>query len=218
MLETRRDSIIAWSITIAVHAAFVVLLWGGKSASGGNAGHAVGAAGSGDMELLVDYVQVARKPVAESQKRPAVEPVVTPPQEAESVAPSPPTVLDVVALRPEGPSSTQPPTSANVVPSLSLNAGSSPGAGGSLQDNGYLAAIKQAVLNQWQRQRGDQAIGRCLLVIRQQVGGAVSGAKIEGCDLDAEARLALEAAALMAQPLPYAGYESAFTEELRLAF
>jgi hypothetical protein len=46
----------------------------------------------------------------------------------------------------------------------------------------------------------------------------VTSATTEDCELPAEERSRLEAAVLMAQPMPYKGYESVFVAEIEVKF
>lgn len=81
----------------------------------------------------------------------------------------------------------------------------------------YHAALRARIAQAWGRlSRRDFPAG-CALHLSQSPGGAVTATSANGCALSQEDRLQLEAAALMAQPLPYAGYESVFATELVLA-
>lgn len=92
------------------------------------------------------------------------------------------------------------------------------GQGGSSQhsalQDAYFAAIRSAILTTWGKTGID--LKGCVLRLQQKTGGTVQAAKVDGCALDAAVRDELEAAALMAQPLPYAGYETVFSEQLGL--
>lgn len=79
----------------------------------------------------------------------------------------------------------------------------------------YLSALRQAIREEW---GWIEYQGDCSLTLRQVAGGMVQSAVSSDCDLDAAARRSLEAAALMAQPLPYVGYERVFSESLNLRF
>ena len=52
------------------------------------------------------------------------------------------------------------------------------------------------------------------MTIQQTIGGQVTGAISKSCILGQADRRALEAAALAAQPLPYAGFERVFREQI----
>jgi len=78
----------------------------------------------------------------------------------------------------------------------------------------YMKALRIAVLKKWD---GIEArINGCMLHLQQEVGGAVLRAQVGHCSIDSSTRDELEAAALMAQPLPYAGYEDVFSTSLDL--
>ena len=79
----------------------------------------------------------------------------------------------------------------------------------------YLAALRAAISEHWRR-IGSK--GNCRLILLQSPGGAVKNAVSTGCDLDVESRRALEAAALMAQPMPYIGYESVYQDSIEVEF
>ncbi|MCC7096201.1 MAG: hypothetical protein IT472_03355 [Thermomonas sp.] len=81
----------------------------------------------------------------------------------------------------------------------------------------YHAALRARIAQTWQTlSRRDFPTG-CALLLRQSPGGAITATSANGCALSQDDRLQLEAATLMAQPLPYAGYESVFATELVLA-
>lgn len=79
----------------------------------------------------------------------------------------------------------------------------------------YLAALREAISKQWQHMGSK---GNCRLMLRQSPGGTVKSAVSKECGLDISARHALEAAALMAQPMPYAGYESVYQDSIDIEF
>lgn len=78
----------------------------------------------------------------------------------------------------------------------------------------YLAALRAAIRLQWGQ--ADRHPGKCRLTLQQKPGGDVVSAVGGDCSLGDADRASLEAAALMAQPLPYAGYESAYADSLTL--
>lgn len=78
----------------------------------------------------------------------------------------------------------------------------------------YLAELRAAILKQWNRPEG--SIRECSIELQLRPGGQVAGAKLGRCTLIADARNQLEAAALLAQPLPYQGYETVFSELVEL--
>lgn len=95
--------------------------------------------------------------------------------------------------------------------------GAHPGNNGSASDQlrtTYLAALRSAIERKWSGSKKHH--GACSITLRQTIGGNVASSITSACDLDEADRMALEAAALMAQPLPYAGFESVFNEDITL--
>jgi len=92
-------------------------------------------------------------------------------------------------------------------------------AAGHAEDQGlraaYLAALRVAIREHWQY---DGPKGSCRLTLQQSHGGRVISVASSNCALDTAGRRALEAAALMAQPLPYVGYESVYAEIMDIDF
>lgn len=82
----------------------------------------------------------------------------------------------------------------------------------------YEAAIRAAIQRKWQQLGQSSVRGKCILQFTQSAGGAVTTATTDDCDLPTEERARLEAAVLMAQPLPYKGFESVFTTEIEVRF
>lgn len=95
------------------------------------------------------------------------------------------------------------------------------GAGGTSSDLSakYVAAIQQAVLNQWVRPDSVPLGQKCSIHIRQVPGGSVIEAQVSpNCPFDEAGRRSIEAAVLRAQPLPYRGFESVFARDLNFNF
>ncbi len=91
--------------------------------------------------------------------------------------------------------------------------------GGRPEDNRlatYHAALRAAVRKKWMDLTARRFPSGCTLRLNLAVGGPVNATSASGCAVSDEDRLQLEAAALMAQPLPYAGYESVFQPDLAL--
>ena len=82
----------------------------------------------------------------------------------------------------------------------------------------YHAALRAAIHRKWMELTSRPFPSGCALQLTLAVGGPVNATSAASCNLSEADRLQLEAAALMAQPLPYAGYESVFaiTTELWL--
>jgi hypothetical protein len=79
------------------------------------------------------------------------------------------------------------------------------------REHDYLVALREAVRAHWA-----PGTGPCSITIQQRVGGRIIAAVSESCAMAADAKQALEAAALSAQPLPYAGFERVFRERVTL--
>lgn len=88
-----------------------------------------------------------------------------------------------------------------------------PGGSGSRDDleSRYIATLKAAIYSKW-KSSNDHKLGSCNLTIQQTIGGSVLAAKLVNCNLSPAEQRAFEAATLMAQPLPYAGFEAVFVE------
>lgn len=83
----------------------------------------------------------------------------------------------------------------------------------------YVAAIQQAVSNQWTRPESVPLGTRCRVIIRQLPGGNVMSAEVQpGCPMDQAGQDSLERAVLKAQPLPYRGFEAVFNRQLNFNF
>lgn len=95
---------------------------------------------------------------------------------------------------------------------------SSPEGGNPSDDllSSYHAALRSAIQKQWAEQTERSFPSGCVIRLIQSVGGALNASSAVNCDLSRQERLQLEAAALMAQPLPYVGYEAVFLEDMSL--
>ncbi|TWI06718.1 hypothetical protein IP93_02941 [Lysobacter ruishenii] len=82
----------------------------------------------------------------------------------------------------------------------------------------YVAALRAAVAQQWKSMHGVEPPSGCVLVVSQRAGGIVVSSEATTCPGDSSVRRGLEAAALMAQPLPYQGFEDVFTGTTVLHF
>lgn len=80
----------------------------------------------------------------------------------------------------------------------------------------YRAALRAKIARTWSSLTDRSFPSDCSLQLSLNPGGALAATSANGCNLSQEDRLQLEAAALMAQPLPYAGYETVFQHELSL--
>lgn len=103
-------------------------------------------------------------------------------------------------------------------------ASASPPPGNPDADNGlrarYAAALINAIRSNWTTRLDNvPPTARCVINITQLPGGKVISAEVApSCPYDAAAKRQVEAAVLKAQPLPYAGFESVFSRELKLNF
>lgn len=83
----------------------------------------------------------------------------------------------------------------------------------------YFEAIAEAIRRNWVRPNEIRGSQVCKIRIRQSAGGRVLEARVEpSCPYDEQGRRSVEAAVLKAQPLPYAGFESAFKRDFILNF
>ncbi|MFC5743859.1 cell envelope integrity protein TolA [Dyella tabacisoli] len=82
----------------------------------------------------------------------------------------------------------------------------------------YLAAIQNAVTQNWLRP-DNMPSTPCVVHIVQLVGGDVMSAKVDpGCPYDEAGKRSIENAVLRAQPLPYKGFESVFNRNIDFTF
>lgn len=83
----------------------------------------------------------------------------------------------------------------------------------------YQAALQKAILAKWTRPESVPLGTRCRITIRQLPGGEVVDAQVSApCSYDEAGRASIERAVLLAQPLPYAGFESVFNRTLNFNF
>lgn len=101
------------------------------------------------------------------------------------------------------------------------NASPPPGQGGQSPDllAAYQQALQQAILSNWTRPDSVPLGQRCKIVIRQIPGGQVIEAQVDpSCPYDEPGRRSVERAVLLAQPLPYKGFERVFNRTITLNF
>lgn len=83
----------------------------------------------------------------------------------------------------------------------------------------YVQALQAAVMSRWLPPPGLDPAEACPVRIRQAPGGTVLDVQVlPGCAYDAAARESVVRAVRRADPLPHAGFEDVFNEELRLVF
>jgi len=99
-------------------------------------------------------------------------------------------------------------------------AGAIGAAGGGNTENdisAYVDALRRSIATKWEALHPGEAVPDCALSIEQAAGGQVNSATAT-CRDSEELQRDLEAAALMAQPLPYKGYEAEFVPQIQLDF
>ena len=224
--HSRSDSVIACVVTIAMHLAFLFLLFSKGTAGGWSTAHI----GGGESPFVVDFIALSpsrgQHTTAAHEATPSASKALdsTPPLDPVGPDAQPSASQAVVVPQADDQAETKssPAPSPELVELSRTTAASGGGSPGSASENpqkdGYLMAIRQAITARWQSLHPGEPLPACTLVIEQTVGGAVTGTQTGDCVVDPEQRRALEAAALMAQPLPYSGYEKSFSAELRLAF
>ena len=110
------------------------------------------------------------------------------------------------------------PATAQAVPEADQARTGTNGKDDSLQAQ-YLAAIQNAITNNWLRPDTTQPGLRCMIAITQIPGGDLLDAHvIEPCNADPLTRSSIEQAVRRAAPLPYKGYEKVFERALRFNF
>ena len=83
----------------------------------------------------------------------------------------------------------------------------------------YIAAIINKVVSKWRRPDTVSLGARCRVHIEQGRGGVVRFVEVTSpCALDEEGRRSIEQAVLLAQPLPYEGFEPVFNRDLYPTF
>lgn len=110
------------------------------------------------------------------------------------------------------------PAPAQAVPEAEQAKSGTNGHDNSLQAQ-YFAAIQNAVTNNWLRPDNTQPGLRCMLRIVQIPGGDVIGVQmLNPCNADPLTRASIEQAVKRASPLPYKGYEEAFSRQIDFNF
>lgn len=80
----------------------------------------------------------------------------------------------------------------------------------------YHGALRATIRRKWKELTSRPFPTGCTVRLDLAVGGPVNSTSASECEIPQEDRTQLEAAIMMAQPLPYAGYESVFTLSLPL--
>jgi hypothetical protein len=217
--HARWQSIAALVLTIALYAVFLMLLLsdGFPTAPAGPA--------AGDSSLVVEFIGISPIPSLRSAStntaKQSVNELRAPPSAVEPSSFTKPADSSRAIVLPDRDDLSQKQHASDKVSSKALPASaasaSTHGSPRSATD-GYLMAVRQAISTRWAALHPDEPLPACMLRIQQATGGAVTSAQASNCAIDATKRSELEAAALMAQPLPYIGYEQSFSDDLTLAF
>ena len=224
--ESTLERQIIGAVTLLLHA---VLAWCLLHVAGqGMTGTGTAEQGYGGA-LVVTFIAVPRKetnpqpsptvPVPPASEPPAEHPATTTshaiiPNRDPSLARTLSTTGDYVTSNMSSAASSLSP------PPTTSTAGASSAQSGSPDNDlraSYHAALRARIVTTWQSLTTRAFPSGCTLTLNQSTGGAVTSSSANGCALSSEDRLQLEAAALMAQPLPYAGYEAVFAPELHLS-
>jgi len=80
----------------------------------------------------------------------------------------------------------------------------------------YHGALRATIRRKWKELTSRPFPSGCTVRLDLAVGGPVNATSASGCAIPQADRMQLEAAVLMAQPLPYAGYEAVFSNSLPL--
>lgn len=218
------DRITAATITVLVHALIVVVMVMGLQSDGGPGSRSVPDTAPGEHAWTAIHFVTEQKQAAAETPPAALETRPQPAPVEESPIPEP---------APDGESATADATpSADAASSeaaalspaeaaASFDAGEAGGADAPQDDLGarYLAAVRTAVLEQWDAMGGGAIPAGCEVVIEQVDGGQAIRAWTRQCgDLPMSGRIRLETAAMQAQPLPYEGFEPVFQAHLKLTF
>lgn len=219
---TRRERTVAGIATVGVH--LLLMAWVLHTAGQGTDG--VGGNVDGTAAgLAVTYITLSpnltrAQPVPTATPQPAVVSPATGPAPKTSYAQSAPNDLLRVHSETGVQAATNPQPQQTAEASQAAAAAATSQKGGSLGDDlltGYRAALRAAIQHKWAALTDRPFPTGCILQLNQKAGGAVTATSANGCAILQEDRLQLEAAALMAQPLPYAGYERVFSESIGLS-
>lgn len=220
--EGRLDRYWAAAISIALHLAMAVWVLTGTSEirSGestlGTSSGAPSLRWLGEDEFrqpLVALSSAKSTPVTNPEPEVTIDPTPLPSHAATNLAITEPATSE----------QTSPETSVATAASTTPNADAAGQAASSVEmpletlrydsrEQAYLMALRAAIQSKWTRQSTQD--GLCAVTIQQTIGGQITGAISKSCTLGQADRRALEAAALAAQPLPYAGFERVFREQI----
>lgn len=226
--DDRQDRYWAGAVSAALHLALILLTvassTGGSRRSGDTfSGHGASTTVSFEPTEFRQKVKLVAR--SEDSQRPAEslpENTVHPPNDSVR---APPTIAEVISPSSPGSSLTvaelpQAGVIANI-PQAGASASASGAAAGSVGNpdktnlrDAYMQALRGAILDKWDRPKAN--LEGCMITLEQGGNGLLVSARVSDCTLSDEQRDSLESAALMAQPLPYAGYETVYKERLEL--
>lgn len=217
----RSDKYWAWAISISLHLA--VAMWAligtsetrQKQSYAGMSSAPLSSRFLGEDEFRQPLVAASlTKPLEDSASKPETGAILAVDPAIESPAA---TVMEAMASVRDAPTTHE--ASASATQDTGISGHESPTVSPQFEpphydpnESAYLTALRAAIQSKWIRQ--DRQNGRCSVTIQQTIGGRVVGATSRACMLSDADRRALEAAALAAQPLPYAGFEQVFQEHL----
>lgn len=210
---------------LVAHLVFGLWLLRAAGLAGAGQGEAVGgeAAGSG---MSVTFVTIAPMSLRRSEPvqapRPDIDPMPTPTLEPPLLTPSkdvsttPKPVIALVNPAQLAETAATPPETTAQGAAASTSADAAGRRAGSNLLASYRAALGAAIRRKWGELTDRPFPEACALQLSLVAGGAVRTSSASSCAIAQQDRQQLEAAALMAQPLPYAGYEAVFTPDLRI--
>jgi len=216
------DGAVSFVVTLSLHGLILlIVLWRGGSPPGG-AMSASGRPSTGASQtdgLVVMFISVPTPRVNEHRQESETSDVAVPPETPSMTEPARTAVTHSEQARVTARSAGSAVMAVHAAsPTGAAGAIGAAGGGNTENDNSaYVDALRRAIATKWEVLHPGQAVPECALSIEQAAGGQVNSATATCPDSEALQR-ALEATALMAQPLPYKGYEAEFVPQLQLNF
>lgn len=210
-----------WGIAISAVLHLAAVMWALTGMSQAQQGKSVSGTSSGTLLLRILGDDEFRQPLV---ALPPVKPVSVVVAEPEPESVTNPTLLPIHAITDVAISEALMPGQPSLVSSVAAAQPHGGDAAGQVdtpmdvplestyydpREQAYLMALRAAIQSKWSRRSG-----RCSVTIQQTIGGQVIGAVSKSCVLSESDRRALEEAVLAAQPLPYAGFERVFQEQV----
>lgn len=225
----KRDQSIAGLCALVVHALVIVLLLS-HDAGNGQSNYKGKSTGRGDSLVAYPMLLTPSATKVEAVSRTAIPAAMdsSPAKPADPVAVQAPSIPNpdisrqsvqrVLDTDVDAHQKQESRNSGQKLPATASSAASASSGGGAGNDllASYQAAMRAAIFRTWQGLSRKPYPNGCAIHLSQNPGGAVTATSAAACGLSREDRLQLEAAALMAQPMPYAGYESVFSPETDL--